>query len=210
MAVREFTDSRGREWRVWDVTPEHMHSVTRGEDYMANLQDGWLAFESGTQKRRIEAPYPSDWTTYGIKALEQLCERATPVVRRTTQTSTGKHRAVRASKIEAYAIEATSGHVTFRSPGGREWTVRVHECLDRAGEEQMVLRFTADDIVVELARWPSDWESCSTEQFALLLLDANPPRRRKQGEGPQRRHEDRVPLHEADETAHRMSGPEGA
>ena len=54
MAVREFTDSRGVEWRVWDVTPAHMHPVTRGEDYMADLQDGWLAFESGREKRRLE------------------------------------------------------------------------------------------------------------------------------------------------------------
>lgn len=193
MAVREFTDTKGREWRVWDVTPEHMHPVTRGEDYMLNLQDGWLAFESATEKRRLEAPYPKDWTSVSIPALEALCRRATPVVRRSMQSNTGKQRAIRATETERQAMEEAHAQITFRSPGGRLWTVRVHECLDAGGIEQTVLRFTADDIVVELPRWPGDWQSSTMEQFALMLLDANPPRRRKKGEGPQRRHDDRAP-----------------
>ena len=81
MAVREFTDSRGVEWRAWDVTPTHMHPVTRGEDYMADLQDGWLAFESGREKRRLEAPYPANWTTIPLPELEELCRRASGVIR---------------------------------------------------------------------------------------------------------------------------------
>ncbi|MDB4887536.1 MAG: hypothetical protein JWN79_2974 [Gemmatimonadetes bacterium] len=189
MAVREFTDSRGVEWRVWDVTPEHMHPITRGEDYMANLQDGWLAFDSGTEKRRLEAPYPAKWITLDLPALEALCARATPVVRR---SDTGSHRAIRATETEVKAMESSHAQLTFRSPGGREWTVRVHECLDDAGRQQTVLRFTADDIVVELPRWPSNWQSATMEEFAVMLLDANPPRRRKPGEGPQRRHDDRT------------------
>jgi len=56
----------------------------------------------------------------------------------------------------------------------------------------MVLRFTADDIIVELRNWPADWQSASVEDFALMLLDANPPRRRKKGDGPQRRYDDHV------------------
>jgi hypothetical protein len=72
--------------------------------------------------------------------------------------------------------------------------VRVHECLDRAGTEQLVLRFTTEDIVVELSRWPDNWQAASVEQFGLMLLDANPPRRRPKGEGPQRRADDRVTL----------------
>lgn len=192
MAVREFTDSHGREWRVWDVTPEHMHPVTRSEDYMADLQDGWLAFESGMEKRRLEAPYPRHWTTLGITALESLCEHATPVVRRPIQSTTGKMRAAQAVQTEAQAMKSAHAQISFRSPGGREWIARVHECLDRAGDDQMVLRFTTQDIVVELSRWPDDWQSASVEEFGLMLLDANPPRRRKDGEGPQRRHEDRI------------------
>jgi hypothetical protein len=34
------------------------------------------------------------------------------------------------------------------------------------------------------------------EEFALLLLDANPPRRLPKGKGPQRRRDDRVDMGE--------------
>ena len=194
MAVREFTDRRGVDWRAWDVTPTHMHPVTRGEDYMANLQDGWLVFESGREKRRLEAPYPGDWLTFSIPELEELCRRASPVRRVREKSDTGQRRAVSAVAIEQVAIEQQGGRRTFRSPGGREWTVRVHECLDRGGEPETVLRFTADDVVVELAKWPENWYECSIEEFAMMLLDANPPRRLAKGKGPQRRRDDRVDM----------------
>jgi len=196
MAVREFTDSKGIEWRVWDVTPEHMHPATRSEDFMSNLQDGWLAFESATEKRRLSAPYPSDWTSYRIPDLEALCAQAKSATRRPALSDTGKRRAEAARQTEQVAIRSANAERTFRSPRGREWTVRVHECLDRDGEDEMVLRFTTDDIIVELRDWPADWQSASTEDFALMLLDANPPRRRKHASGPQRRYDDH--FHPAD------------
>lgn len=199
MAVREFTDSKGIEWRAWDVTPEHMHPATRTEDFMSNLQDGWLAFESATGKRRLSAPYPADWTTYRIPDLEALCARAKPATRRAALTDTGKQRALAASATEQQAMRSANAERTFRSPRGREWTVRVHECLDRDGADEMVLRFTTDDIIVELKNWPADWQSASVEDFALMLLDADPPRRRKKGDGPQRRYDDHV--HPADQGA---------
>jgi hypothetical protein len=194
MAVREFTDSRGVDWRAWDVTPTHMHPVTRGEDYMAHLQDGWLVFESGREKRRLEAPYPGNWNTLPIPELEELCRRASPVRRVREKTNTGQRRAMSAVAIEQVAIEQEGGRRTFRSPRGREWTVRIHECMDRGGEPEMVLRFTADDIVVELSEWPDDWREQSVEELAMLLLDANPPRRLPKGRGPQRRRDDRVDM----------------
>ena len=194
MAVREFTDSRGVDWRAWDVTPTHMHPVTRGEDYMANLQDGWLVFESGREKRRLEAPYPGDWNTLPIPELEEMCRRASSVRRVREKSNSGQRRAVSAVEIEKVAIEQERGRRTFASPAGREWTVRIHECLDRGGEPEMVLRFTADDIVVELAKWPQNWREASVEEFALMLLDANPPRRLPKGKGPQRRQDDRVDM----------------
>src|SRR4051812_28636380 len=69
MAFREFTDSRGVTWRAWDVTTEQLHPATRGEDFMGNLSDGWLAFESTGERRRMPAPYPSGWTDLSIPAL---------------------------------------------------------------------------------------------------------------------------------------------
>ena len=56
MSIREYTDSNRIEWRVWDVTPAQLHPVTRGEDYMGDLQYGWLVFESAKEKRRLEGP----------------------------------------------------------------------------------------------------------------------------------------------------------
>ena len=192
MAVREFTDSEGIEWRVWAVTPMHLHPVTRGEDYMMGLQDGWLVFESRAEKRRLEAPYPAEWTTCGIAQLEALCRRAQPVVWRHAQ-AIDESRAVKPpDEIESEVVNDFKARRTFLSPRGREWTVRVHECLDRFGAEQKVLRFTSGDVVMELSQWPDDWRTASVEQFAMLLLDANPPRRRGVGTGPQRRREDRV------------------
>ena len=191
MAVREFTDRRGVDWRVWDVTPSHMHPITRGEDYMANLQDGWLVFESGNEKRRLEAPYPAEWTTFTIPQLEELCRRASLVIRRKARTPSGERRAISAAEIEREAIKESGSRVTFLSPQGREWTVRIHECLDKDDQPSMVLRFTADDIVVELAKWPEDWRTATVKEFALMLLDANPPRRLPKGQGPQRRYSDR-------------------
>ena len=58
MAVREFTDSTNVEWRVWDVAPQHLHPITRAEDYLGNLQDGWLVFESESEKRRLPMSTP--------------------------------------------------------------------------------------------------------------------------------------------------------
>lgn len=191
MPVREFTDSRGVEWRVWDVTPAHMHPATRAEDFMANLQDGWLVFESDEEKRRLEAPYPANWTAFSIHQLEELWARATPVVRRTAESNTGKQRAVRAAAIEEEVIQHSNAERKFMSPGGREWTVRLHECVGARGKEETVLRFTTEDIVMELSKWPRNWQTATVAQFGLMLLDANPPHVRK-GKGPQRRRDDRA------------------
>lgn len=191
MSVREFTDSRGVEWRAWDVMPGHLHPVTRGEDYLGALQHGWLAFESRTEKRRLEAPYPSEWRSLPLRELEELCRRATPV-RKLPKTPSGERRAVKASELEQEAEAEADARRIFRSPGGREWTVRIHECLDKDGAAQKVLRFTADDIVVELRAWPERWQEASVLEYAMMLLDADPPRRRPKGQGPQRRREDRA------------------
>lgn len=187
MAVREFTDARGVEWRVWEVTAERLHPVTRIEDLL-ELATGWLAFESKDEKRRLAAPYPRDWDSLPLPELERLCRQAPPVMRRLPRTS-GEHRAV--STTAALDDETrASGEVRFYSPRGREWTVRLHECLDRDGRHQVVLRMTADDVVVDVDHWPSHWMGCTPEQFALMLLDAAPPRRAGH-KGPQRRLSDR-------------------
>lgn len=70
MAHRSFRDERGREWQVWDVRPT-ADIVIRPE-----LRGGWLAFESGDEKRRL-APVPDGWETASDAELLALLARAT-------------------------------------------------------------------------------------------------------------------------------------
>lgn len=188
MAVREFTDSSNVVWRVWDVTTAQMHPVTKNEDFMGELADGWLAFESAHEKRRLAAPYPVDWASMSIPELEALCQQAPPVAARPPRSVSGEHRVAAVEEMDR-AVLSTAVR-TFTSPRGRVWTVRVHECLDRDGQTTTVLRFTADDVVVDLPTWPPDWKDYTPTQYAMLMLDASPPRR-VGATGPQRRREDR-------------------
>jgi hypothetical protein len=188
MAVREFTDSKDVVWRVWDVTTAQMHPVTRKEDFMGDLAEGWLAFESATEKRRLPAPYPADWATMSIPDLEALCQVAPPVVIRHPRSVSGEYRVATVEELDRAAVSAAVR--TFTSPRGRVWTARLHECLDKDGGPMTVLRFTADDVVIDLASWPPDWKDYTATQYAMLMLDASPPRRLGTT-GPQRRRDDR-------------------
>jgi hypothetical protein len=190
MAAREFTDSWGTTWRVWDVTPDVMHPITRAEDFMTKLHDGWLAFESATEKRRLPAPYPHDWPDYTLAQLEALCQRAAPVVRKSV-TPVGEERATIIREIERAAIDRSSEVRTFTSPGGHTWTVRLHERLERSGAHETVLRFTSGDLVLELAEWPELWRTATVEEYAMMLLDTQLPRRPATENTPQRRWDDR-------------------
>ena len=93
--LREFKDASGTSWRVWDVYPSSGRSsqrstppdTTQGTDAMAvfptrNLNDGWLCFESATEKRRL-APIPPEWETCEPCVLEDLCGRAGYITRPT-------------------------------------------------------------------------------------------------------------------------------
>src|SRR5918998_133361 len=175
MAVREFTDSKNIVWRVWDVTTAQMHPVTKNEDFMGELADGWLAFESPYEKRRLAAPYPANWATMSIPDLEALCRQAPPVVSRQPKSISGEQRVAAVEELDR-AVLSTAVR-TFTSPRGRVWTVRLHECLDKDGGTMTVLRFTADDVVIDLNAWPPDWKDYTATQYSMLMLDAAPPRR---------------------------------
>ena len=72
MAHREFFDSRGQRWEVWEVRlGQHGEPRT----VKAELAEGWLAFESPAEKRRL-APVPVGWTELPADVLIELCERA--------------------------------------------------------------------------------------------------------------------------------------
>ena len=71
-AIREFTDSDGRAWRVWAVTP----SQSRGSKREANLgefEGGWLAFETLDEGHRKRLPhYPPEWRAMPEAKLQEL------------------------------------------------------------------------------------------------------------------------------------------
>jgi hypothetical protein len=66
MAVREFVDSQGVTWRVWNTRP------SRGEMLSGEYEHGWLTFESATSVRRC-TPIPAGWETASPQLLESLC-----------------------------------------------------------------------------------------------------------------------------------------
>jgi hypothetical protein len=109
MALRNFRDSRGAEWRVWDVLP---HDAAQGERRRRNrrvglaasyagperrvgrdrrvrtpglltpgLESGWLCFEGGADKRRL-TPVPAGWDQAPDTELEGWLLSARPVTRR--------------------------------------------------------------------------------------------------------------------------------
>jgi hypothetical protein len=77
MASRDFIDSAGEHWLVWDTRP-----TTRVRLNPA-FETGWLTFESGPQLRRL-APTPAGWDALADDELERLCRTATPFERRRT------------------------------------------------------------------------------------------------------------------------------
>jgi hypothetical protein len=70
MPLRQFTDSRGVEWQVWDTLPEKVVSNT--------LEGGWLTFQSEEEKRRL-APIPLYWANAPDGELRAMLDRARPV-----------------------------------------------------------------------------------------------------------------------------------
>ena len=71
MALREFQDSKGNPWRVWDTLPQ---TGRVREEY----QRGWLTFEQGEQasSRKRLAPIPAGWAELPESELRRLCVEA--------------------------------------------------------------------------------------------------------------------------------------
>jgi hypothetical protein len=98
MSLRPFTDSRGEQWQVWDVIPQYVTAGVSpyaqksreldGDDdacstgVTPDMEDGWLCFESATEKRRLH-PIPRGWEARSDAELEALCGTAETVRRLT-------------------------------------------------------------------------------------------------------------------------------
>jgi hypothetical protein len=76
MPIREFRDSLGVAWRVWNTIPR------ADAVYDERLRSGWLTFESVSTRKRL-APIPNGWDEAPTDRLEFMC-RAAEVVRRTS------------------------------------------------------------------------------------------------------------------------------
>ena len=94
MAHREYVDSRGLKWLVWEVIPTSTErrklrerrfaprdANDRRKRHEARLRvsdgesGGWLVFESVDGKKRLR-PIPRDWQLASIEELESMCARA--------------------------------------------------------------------------------------------------------------------------------------
>jgi hypothetical protein len=90
MAHRQFSDRDGTRWDVWDVHPTSAvklldlgsgATTTRTHGGVAPaLANGWLCFQRAEDRRRL-TPVPLGWEQLDDRALERLCEAATPVIR---------------------------------------------------------------------------------------------------------------------------------
>ena len=169
MAVREFTDARGRAWRAWDIKPETIHPITRAEDYLADYLTGWIVFETeaGDEKRRL-CPWPEDWMTRTEEQLRELLEVAELVpLYRPDATESGQQTSE--SLLRSREVNVVR---TFRYPGGRFWSV----CLVLFPEEggPPVLRFSAGARFIDLRTWPKDWATLSDNALIDVLRRAAP------------------------------------
>ena len=109
MALRNFRDSDGNDWKVWDVVPYGSRASERrgterrmaqsgaytgperrtGRDRRVRtatlmtpgLEAGWLCFENHVDKRRL-TPIPAGWDGADEGELEGLLDRAQSVLRR--------------------------------------------------------------------------------------------------------------------------------
>ena len=94
MTHRKIKDGVGRRWDVWEVYPSAVEQRMSGEYPAVNagkpsqpgkremrirvpsaLQEGWLAFQSGNERRRL-APIPENWVALDEEALIRLLARA--------------------------------------------------------------------------------------------------------------------------------------
>ena len=92
MAHRVFRDELGREWDVWEVVPTAVErriskASTRPQAVERrkvketrvvvpdSLQKGWLAFQSGRERRRL-SPIPAEWEEMTSSELIDLLNQA--------------------------------------------------------------------------------------------------------------------------------------
>jgi hypothetical protein len=189
MALREFRDEAGREWRAWDITAEKLHPSTRAENHLQGVLERWLVFEAvdGGAKARLY-PIPSSWHAASQDELRRLLTLAEPTRdsgeyerfasgERATQRVAS--RGATDDALPAHRAERTSTESrSFRYPGGRYWSVAEYVIRQPSDGEGLatlpVLRFTAGARSLDVRSWPPEWRSYSDHQLADLLWRSFP------------------------------------
>ena len=73
MASREFIDSAGTSWMVWNVVPSEMSSrLTRMTGLAGERRSPWLVFQSSEGEKRRLVPIPDGWEECDEITLERL------------------------------------------------------------------------------------------------------------------------------------------
>jgi hypothetical protein len=75
--IRDVTDLLGITWRVWVVSAP----AARRQALPPVLRDGWLAFQSDAERRRL-GPVPPDWESMSEDALLTLLAESEPFAAR--------------------------------------------------------------------------------------------------------------------------------
>lgn len=84
MPSRSFTGPDGVAWQAWDVIPGEHYSDNARRHLPEDMADGWLCFESESEKRRLRE-IPENWAESTEDDLRRLCNSAEPVQRRVRQ-----------------------------------------------------------------------------------------------------------------------------
>ena len=77
MASRNFADSTGLKWHVWNTVPISGAVINPG------FEKGWLTFESDAGALRRLAPVPPGWESFSEERLVLLLRNAKVVPRHT-------------------------------------------------------------------------------------------------------------------------------
>lgn len=76
--MKAFRDSNNQEWTVFEV--RRQVSTSDGVFLPTGYSDGWLCFETSTEKRRL-VKYPPQWKQCSERELEKLLGLAAPAPR---------------------------------------------------------------------------------------------------------------------------------
>jgi hypothetical protein len=77
--MRTFKDPSGTEWDVFEVHPGSGRTVSR---VPAAFRDGWLCFQSLSERRRL-APIPLHWKEWDVDQLTSALQTTHGMARRT-------------------------------------------------------------------------------------------------------------------------------